>query len=128
MRIIKFTWEEFDEAVEKISNSLSKVSWGSPICIYGVPRGGLVLAVALSHKLNIPIVFSIRQPCLIVDEICDSGKTLSKLILNIPFLDDRTVTATIHFGNRSKFVPDIWLYEKPDNSWIVYPWEKEKVN
>ena len=48
-----FTWSEFDKSVDHIANQCKfwKLSG-----IYGVPRGGLCLAVALSHKLDIKII------------------------------------------------------------------------
>ena len=45
--------------------------------IYGVPRGGLCLAVALSHKLNIKITQNPMKNSLIVDDIFDTGLTLN---------------------------------------------------
>ena len=44
-----FTWGEFDKSVDYIANQCKKLKLSG---IYGVPRGGLCLAVALSHKLN----------------------------------------------------------------------------
>ena len=49
--------------------------------IYGVPRGGLIPTVILSHKLNLPLVKGdIGPDTLIIDDICDSGETLDKLV------------------------------------------------
>ena len=48
-----FTWREFDESVEKIANKCRLKEFSG---IYGVPRGGLCLAVALSHKLKIELI------------------------------------------------------------------------
>ena len=45
-----FTWREFDQSVEQIANKCRLKDFSG---IYGVPRGGLCLAVALSHKLKI---------------------------------------------------------------------------
>ena len=45
-----FTWSEFDKSVEYIADKCKILEFSG---IYGVPRGGLCLAVALSHKLNI---------------------------------------------------------------------------
>ena len=41
-----FTWSEFDNAVEEIASQCTLLEFSG---IYGVPRGGLCLAVALSH-------------------------------------------------------------------------------
>ena len=47
--ITYFTWGEFDHSVEHIANKCKFLEISG---IYGVPRGGLCLAVALSHKLK----------------------------------------------------------------------------
>ena len=58
-----FTWGEFDKSVEQIADKCRfKVFSG----IYGVPRGGLCLAVALSHKLKIELISEPLKNSLIV--------------------------------------------------------------
>ena len=44
--IMKYTWKEFDEDVKKIVEWLKDKNFSN---IYGVPRGGLPLAVKLSN-------------------------------------------------------------------------------
>ena len=68
-----FTWSEFDKSVDYIANQCKfwKLSG-----IYGVPRGGLCLAVALSHKLNIQIIEKPSKNSLIVDDVFETGITL----------------------------------------------------
>ena len=48
-----FSWSEFDKSVEHIANECKFLDFSG---IYGVPRGGLCLAVALSHKLNTNLI------------------------------------------------------------------------
>ena len=49
------TWDEVDRFIDRlikyISDSKKKYTG-----IYGVPRGGLVLAVILSYRMNIPLL------------------------------------------------------------------------
>ena len=51
--ISHFTWSEFDKSVEEIADKCRFKKFSG---IYGVPRGGLCLAVALSHKLKIELI------------------------------------------------------------------------
>ena len=126
MSIIYFGWHEFDKAVEDIAQGLNAKGITDEItCIYGIPRGGLVLAVALSHRLSKPIELDLNkfgfnniENILIVDDISDSGKTF---INCCPYA--RYSTATIHFVKDSAFEPDVWVRERPKDDWIVYPWE-----
>jgi hypoxanthine phosphoribosyltransferase len=57
---------------------------------------------------------------LIVDDICDTGKTLK------PFKYESNVyTATLHYKTLAIIEPDFWWKLAPSNEWIVYPWERE---
>ena len=45
--------------------------------VYGIPRGGLIVAVLVSHKLGIPLITSLRdmygKKFLVVDDIVDTA-------------------------------------------------------
>ena len=84
--------------------------------VYGIPRGGLVPAVYLSHLLDIPLVQKPEIGCLVADDIADTGETL-KMYRNM-----RYSIATIYYHEQSIVEPDIWVYEKTDE-WIKFPWE-----
>ena len=72
----KLDWKDFDECVLSISNQCkTKLLEG----VYGFPRGGLCLAVALSHSLELPLLDEPKNNSLIVDDIYDSGYTLEKI-------------------------------------------------
>lgn len=89
--------------------------------VYGIPRGGLVLAVYLSHHLDIPLVTDPASVLLIdglvVDDLVDTGKTLKSY-------SEAFFTATLHYKPRSIVIPDIYVMEVPDSDWIVYPYEQ----
>ena len=70
-----FTWSEFDKGVDLIANKCKSLKSSG---IYGIPRGGLCLAVALSHKLNIKLIEKPIKKSLIVDDVYETGITLSK--------------------------------------------------
>ena len=53
-----FTWSDFDKSVVHIANKCKSLEFSG---IYGVPRGGLCLAVALSHKLKIDLISEPRK-------------------------------------------------------------------
>lgn len=112
---VYFSWAEFDRAVDEIARKVSVFKFSN---IYGVPRGGLILAVALSHKLDKPIsLVPVKESSLVVDDISDTGQTLSRLSTCL------LRTATIHFVRSSIFEPDAWVFEKAQGAWVVYPWE-----
>ncbi len=63
-----FTWEEFDKSVEYIAKKCKFLEFSG---IYGVPRGGLCLAVALSHKLKINLISEPIKNSLKIEKIND---------------------------------------------------------
>ena len=91
-----FTWSEFDESVEHIANKC-KISEFSGI--YGVPRGGLCLAVALSHKLKIELISEPLKNSLIVDDIYETGITLNTF---------KDIEGAMFFVLFSKIKPTWW--------------------
>lgn len=119
---IFLTWKEVEDAVESIAYRIK--SSGIKIdTITGLARGGLIPAVMLSHKMEIPFHISISSApgnVLIVDDICDSGETLKKFKH-----EERFYTATIHHKQFAVYEPTFWYSLVQENDWIVYPWERE---
>lgn len=115
--IIFFSWRDFDKSVEYISKKCKYLifSW-----IYGVPRGGICHAVALSHKLKVNLITKPAKNSLIVDDIYESGLTLNNY---------RDIEGAVFFVLASKKKPIWWnsvkLYREKD--WIVFPWENRNT-
>ena len=84
--------------------------------VYGFPRGGLCLAVAMSHSLNIPFLEQLKAGCLVVDDVYETGKTLNQ-VLEVP----DTTTFVWH----SKVTPQWWnaVEVSHPHEWLVFPWE-----
>ena len=107
-------WDDISVLVDDLCHTI--VTSGVQIkSITGIERGGLIPAVMISHKLNIPYVTKITKDTLVVDDICDSGETLKNMVAGY--------TATLHFKKTAGFVPDFYSKEVGDE-WIVYPWER----
>ena len=108
------SWEEVDNLINILHNKIFKSSINL-IQIYGIPRGGLIPAVMLSHKMDIPITNNYFNN-LVVDDICDSGKTLK------PFTSP---TAVLHYKPHTSIIePTFYACKFESDDWIVYPWEK----
>ena len=106
-----FSWSDFDKSVEFIAKKCKFLKFSG---IYGIPRGGLCLAVALSHKLKINLISEPIKNSLIVDDIYETGITLNSL---------KDIEGATFFVLVSKVKPTWWncvhLSEKRD--WIVFP-------
>ena len=125
---VYYSWEDVNGYVNELSK---KIKEGDSVCgeefvgIYGVPRGGVILAVILSHRLDIPYLTSLDvgrggNGLLIVDDIADTGHTIERLSR----VYDTATFATIDYNKEDSVVePTHWINNKGTNDWIVYPWE-----
>lgn len=109
---MKVTWEMVEEFVSKVSQ-ISDIKQFKGV--YGPARGGLPLAVWISHKTGLPLLASPFEGALLVDDISDTGATFCKYA-------GKNFIATMFYHKQSKVVPDFWMYEKTDD-WIIFPWE-----
>ena len=109
----QLSWQQFDAAVATIAQRFKDMPING---IYGIPRGGLCLAVALSHAMELPFLLSPQSGCLIVDEVYESGQTLSGVREQCP---------------DALFV--VWVSKRPlqwwdavevtdSDEWLVFPW------
>lgn len=116
-------WRDIERAIEKLADNI-KASDITIEAITGLPRGGLIPAVLLSHKLDIPYIdpsnelFEESDNILIVDDICDSGETLKEY-------HQVFTTATLHYKKSASVEPNFWWKLAGENEWIVYPWEQK---
>ena len=108
-----FTWSEFDKAVIYIANKCKFLECSG---VYGVPRGGLCLAVALSHKLKINLISEPKNNSLIVDDVYETGITLNNF---------KNIEGAKFFVLFSKKKPTWWnsVNISEESDWIVFPWE-----
>jgi hypoxanthine phosphoribosyltransferase len=119
------TWDEYGKMTKRLGDMIlgNKKKYEN---VYGVPRGGAPIAVALSHRLDIPYITNpnaITDQTLIVDDIVDTGKELYKLINVYSIINTNCDTCS--------------LYKKPDplveptysvettTKWIVFPYEQD---
>ena len=118
------TWELYDAYIDLIVD-WTKLGMSEPEigAIYGLPRGGLPIAVSLSHKLGLPLLMNYydrkvvtNKKILVVDDIADTGKTLKD------FDNKNNVIVTFHYHKQSLVKPRFYCEDK-DDKWIVYPWE-----
>jgi hypothetical protein len=125
------SWDEFNDNVEKLVSKIKDVDY-----IVGIPRGGLILAVTLSHKLDIKhmtvdhlekledlnFLNYDRKKILIVDDISDSGQTLKY------YKKAGYTTATLDVRSTTITKPDYYVNWIDNADWIVYPWERKDSN
>jgi len=123
MEKLYLSWEDIENDINILCNRIKERKFQF---ITGLPRGGLIPAVLISHKLDITykslnLSKAITEgKYLLIDDIADSGETL---------IDKRYegyIKATLHYKKHSLIKPDYYAREIPNDMWLVYPWENEK--
>lgn len=114
------SWNWVDLQIQVIAD---KIGEGNKYAgVTGIPRGGLIPAVMLSHKLGIrylPYRESFKQlPILIVDDIADSGHTLT----DVGRRGFDTATLCVRYS--TQYTPTYYGEEITSDKWLVFPWEE----
>lgn len=139
-----YSYEDFTKDVSILYHELKSQNFDS---IVAIARGGLTLAHFLSQKLNIRTVQSIGselydndtkrdkikiidtcdfdglKKVLVVDDIADSGETLSVIMKHLENKNSKVefVTCTLFYKKTSTYKPTHWVNEADD--WIDFFWE-----
>jgi len=121
------SWDDVVNVTDKIAEQINNLD-KKPLYLYGIPRGGLIPATLLSHKTGIKYqqILSVYSnsslkdfsDVLIVDDICDSGKTLESILKTYP----KCQTASLYYKEKASIKPNIYG-ELVGDEWIVFPWE-----
>tara|TARA_B100000700_G_C14938858_1_gene805725 strand:+ start:296 stop:682 length:387 start_codon:yes stop_codon:yes gene_type:complete len=109
----KLSWVEFDECVRSIYKQCKTKQFKG---VYGFPRGGLCLAVALSHRLNLPLLDKPQNNSLIVDDIYETGYTLDRIKCL------KGIETHVWVSRKEPSWWKAYFYYK-EKDWIVFPWE-----
>ena len=121
------SWDDIESLTDVLAKKILALD-KKPFYLYGCPRGGLVPAVLLSHKtciayqhLNAAQLSKTADlsHIMVIDDICDSGKTVAELRENY----NKIRIATLHTKSEAPYQPDIYGEEVGDE-WITYPWER----
>ena len=116
---ISVSWWDINDLVRDLAG---KIPFEVPLAdsIYGIPGGGLIPAVMLSHLTGLPLVQTIGENTLVVDDMTDSGVTMSKM--------PGQWTATLfHKPHTSIFTPNVYSRLHEGDEWLVFPWEKSSA-
>jgi len=129
------SYNEFSKVMNRLVDALT-MGFDDPSdyfdYVIGLPRGGLPIAVHLSHKLEIPMSDLNYMPhpkkgrILLVDDVLDTGKVMSSALEQLTHLEVYVIV--LHWKPHCPITP--YLYVEKTKDWVVYPWERpdEKPN
>jgi hypoxanthine phosphoribosyltransferase len=121
------SYNEFSNMMGELVEILKEEKFSA---VHGLPRGGLSLAVHLSHFLEIPMIINVTRfneeypdgTLLVTDDIIDSGRTFRRFLEIAHLKNIKFKTAVLYFKPHAEYYPDWFLRETVD--WICFPWEK----
>ncbi len=147
MEYLILSWSDVYNLTLQLSERIVESGF-IPDLIIGIARGGWIPARILSDVLYANAMFNVRieyytdlgvhgrepkitQPLsvpiedknvLIIDEVADSGESLSHAIEYVKKLGAKNLrSAVLHLKPTSRVIPD--FYMQCVTSWTVYPWE-----
>lgn len=120
-----YTWDQLHADCKALAKEITDS--GIEIThVYGIPRGGLVPAVVMSHLLDLPMTYDtemVGEKTLVVDDICDTGQTYARLS---SVIHTHAPFAALYYNKEHDEEPDFWINEK--KNWVVFPWETDKTS
>jgi len=142
------SWKDLDEFCFKLCQKIAKSDNFDQIV--AISRGGLIVGRILADLLNLPIsLFTIQaykeigqinkptiteklnanvqgKKILLVDEIVDTGKTLTLALSYLQKFKPRKIKSAVLFHKkRAETTPDFFLFTT--NAWVIFPYEMRET-
>jgi len=109
------TWEELAVEADRIADE-----WrGKVKDVYGIPTGGVPLALMVAQRLGVPIAaeWTLGNATLVVDDLIDTGKTMDKY-KGSGYIDAafRKPWSPVRYAPKAK----------QHDEWLWFPWEHDE--
>lgn len=115
----RLSWAAFDAAVDAMAEMV-KDRAPRARSIRGVPRGGLPLAVALSHRTGLPLATPEDvEGVVVVDDVVETGRTFREW--------GAAADLFLCWISKTPEVPAQFVIRLPADVWIIFPWEDAKA-
>ena len=111
------TWKDVEQFIQFLADNTHNFKDFNGV--YSPARGGLIYAVIISNRYNVPFLGAPQKGCLCVDDICDTGDTA------LAWKNKGYIIATHYYKQGSKVRPNFYQKYK-DDKWIVFPWENQE--
>ena len=117
------SWKWVDEQINKIGDKLEGLDLEF---VSGIPRGGLIPAVMMSHAYGIKYIsyssakmlpLELRKKTIVIDDISDTGLTMAEAD-KLKF-----ITSSLCTRVGTKTLPRLSGELISGNEWLVFPWE-----
>ncbi len=134
-KILKYTLTDYEKDVKDFTKHIqyhqSRVAeYKRYKAVYGIPRGGILLAARLAETTGLEFIDEIPQDhesffkpanVLVVDDLTDTGRTLE------PFVVGGYDTLVIHHKASAICHPTYHARPKEPDVWVEYWWERNEA-
>lgn len=143
MNKLYYTWNEYDKDIHTLAFRLKRYHFKS---IIALARGGLTIGTHLSHLLkahltilsissyenkqrgkviqfNTSYIKPLMGKILLVDDVSDSGESLSLVKEHLAITGLEVRTATLFYKPHSIIKPNTYIHEVSNDQWIIFAWE-----
>lgn len=146
------SWNYYFQLIDRLIDIISNKAQEKFDLVVGISRGGIIPALFMSETYNIPLdiivassytvdgehtTLKLGEPSylcfpditkkgsiLIVDDLCDSGETMQRVVnLYRSKGFENVKTAVLFYKKSSKFDPDYFVAGADDKVWIRFPYE-----
>lgn len=120
---VLLTWYDLERDVTFLAAWIKKLP--NAKTVYGIPRGGLPLAVMISHRCDLELITrkqDIDGNTVIVDDVIEQGITLRNLLEDLKGPPAAVFTWCDKTDGGARFST---VRRFPPSRWIVFPWEVE---
>jgi len=130
----KLDWNEYHGYIDQLANQIKEIVKGSMYRhLFGADADSLIVAVHLSHRLNVPVVTDIsllvyllnmgvsEHDTLLVSNVVHTGKTFEDVMKQCNCDLD---TAVLFKDSKCNFQPTYFV-DIPEK-YIIFPWEDKK--
>lgn len=118
---VYITFDDINKYIDDVVKYFKSINV-KPKGVYGIPRGGLVFAVLLSYRMDIPMLLAPCEGCVVIDDIADTGRTLAHFTENETQFNKYYITTMFYNSNACEVKVDFYEREKMGD-WIVFPYE-----
>ena len=128
VKIDQVSWNEYSKDIDTLIGHIQKRRNHYYEAVVGIPRGGLIAAVIISHKMNIPYKpidqLEGTHKVLIVDDLVESGATLIGTKKTLLMKDIKCDVAIVYAkGSSQLHLVDFYSKIKDPADWILHPFE-----
>lgn len=133
MNIKQLDWNNYHKYIERLAQKINVVQTATKQYKYvaGLDADDMVVAVHLSHSLNIPVVTDVNiltllinfsdssEKVLVVSNVVETGNSFKEIMAETKSHFD---TAVLFVDKNSKFMPTFYV-EIPEDR-IYFPWQQ----